>query len=335
MSYLYIEDPNVKTYISDGNIVCENSKENLKNIIPIELIDGVMLVGNTNISSGMMKEMLIREIPVTFLSNNGGYYGRLESTKFTNVERQRNQFKISEDEKFKLEFAIKIISAKINNQIVILRRYNRYLINDIVSKNIKDIEINSKNLNCCQSINQVMGIEGICARKYFESLALLVNKDFKFNGRNRNPPKDEFNSLLSFGYTLLLYEIYTIITTKGLNPYVGLMHKDRNGHPSLASDLMEEWRAIVVDSLNMYLINSGSITINEFEKSYNNGIIISKEAVKKYIKRFNQKMLTKSSYLDYVDEKIDYRRALELQVGCLIRSIELNNIDLYNPIRLR
>lgn len=134
----------------------------------------------------------------------------------------------------------------------------------------------------------MMGYEGNASKVYFKSLGQLVNSNFKFYNRSKMPPRDPFNAMLSLGYTLLLYEIYTAISLKGLNPYAGFMHKDKQGHPALASDMIEEWRPVIVDSLVMKLIQNNDILLNDF---YNDGdaVLLTKSGLKKFIQSFEKR----------------------------------------------
>jgi|LSQX01.3.fsa_nt_gb CRISPR-associated protein Cas1 len=335
MSFMYVCDYKARIYIEKGKLVVE-SKNNLKRMLPLEQLEGLVIFGNASVSTGCFSQLLRMGIPVTFLSHTGMFFGRLESTKHINIERQRKQFKLGEDEEFCLSFSKKIIKSKIHNQSVILRRYNRH--RDI--REISPIYTQIKNLkndvNRATTIESIMGYEGNAARLYFKGLSLLADKDFKFRGRSRMPPRDPFNSLLSLGYTLLLYEAYTAIANKGLNPYAGFLHKDRQGHPTLASDLMEEWRAVLVDSLVMSMVNGRKVKKEDFyTKKETGAILIQKNALKKVIGEFENKIRTETSYLDYIDTRMSFRRAIQTQVGALCKTIDNNDVSIYRPIRLR
>lgn len=115
------------------------------------------------------------------------------------------------------------------------------------------------------TIAEATGYEGSAARAYFKGLNLVVNvPGFNFTGRNRKPPRDRFNSMLSLGYALVMNDVYGAIEGRGLNPYFGFIHQDKEKHPTLASDLMEEWRAVIVDSVVMSLINGHEIAAKNF-----------------------------------------------------------------------
>lgn len=304
--------------------------------LPIEILEGVVLIGNANLSSGCQRELLKRGLPVTYLATNGQYYGRLESTRHVDIDRQRNQFRLGDDTNFCLTFAQKIIAAKIHNQIVVLRRCNRDAKIDTVKKCLKELEILQKKTSMVISIEQLMGYEGSCAKLYFQGLSYLINSKFSFQGRNRQPPRDPFNSLLSFGYTLLLYDIYGAIVSKGLHPYAGFMHQDRRGHPALASDLIEEWRAFVVDSLVMSLLNQEIFSVDDFIRTdETGGVYLSRAASKKFIKAYQKKMRTQIGYLEGDYGKMSTRRAIYSQTNALAKTIDQNDLSLYQPLWIR
>ena len=149
------------------------------------------------------------------------------------------------------------------------------------------------------------------------------------------PPKDPFNSLLSLGYTLILYEIYGEVCNRGLNPYIGFMHKDRERHPTLASDLLEEWRAIIVDSTVLSLIQGNEISIDNFwTDDETGGVFLDREGMKIFINKIEGKMKTEMSYIKN-ENRISFRRAIWHQVGELARAIETENPEVYEPIKAR
>ena len=335
MSFLYVTEPDCKIYFTENQIVMDNGK-GLQTKLPIEILEGVILIGNVNITSSCQRELLKRGLPVTYLAKNGQYYGRLESTRHTNIERQRMQFRKGDDGQFCLEFARKIIEAKTHNQIVLLRRYNRDSNKESVKQCIRDMEPVQKKILSADSIEQVMGYEGICARNYFKGLSQVIHPEFSFNGRNKQPPRDPFNSLLSFGYTLLLYDMYGAIVSKGLHPYAGFLHKDRRGHPALGSDLMEEWRAVIVDALVMSLLNQQAFSVEDFsEPDEFGGVYLERQASKVFIKEYQKKLRVQTSYMGATVERMSFRGAMQYQVNALVKAIEENDLTHYKPFRIR
>jgi CRISPR-associated protein Cas1 len=281
-------------------------------------------------------ELLEREIPVTWLSSTGRFFGRLDSTAAVNIERQREQFRRGDDRPFCLQLAKAFILGKIRNSRVVLRRYNRDLKLEEVEKIINDLKIHGESMERAESLDQLLGYEGTCSRIYFRGLSLLVSDTFKFKGRNRQPPRDYFNSLLSFGYTMLLYEIYTVLVNKGLHPYAGFMHQIKRGHPALASDMIEEWRPVIVDSAVMNIAQNDIYKPDYFvvdEKT--GGVYLDKITSKDFIGRFESKINATHHYLPYLDHPTSFRESIQFQAGTLVKAIENNDPGLYKPVLIR
>lgn len=269
MSILYVTEQGANISLDGGYFIAKN-KSGLVRKIPRETLESIAIFSNAQMTTQCVEECLKRGIPVSYFSRSGSYFGRLSSTAHTNISRLKKQIQMSENSGFALELSKRIINAKIHNQSVLLRRYMRR--SDMENtEEIKQINILGKKVSACTSINQLMGYEGIAARYYFQLLGKLVREEFRFDGRSRRPPKDPFNSMLSLGYTLLMYEIVGEIESHSLNAYCGYLHQDRERHPTLASDLMEEWRAVLIDSTVMSLIQGKEIKIEEFERDGESG----------------------------------------------------------------
>lgn len=331
MSYLYIIENGAIININGGYFEVKY-KDGLTRNIPKETLESVSLFGNISVTTPCIREFLKRGISVSYFSKGGAYYGRLESTSHKNIGRLKKQIFTSEDDLFSLEMAKNIIRAKINNQLVVLRRYSKDSNKDI-SEEVKSLKIYKDKVTHINSINELIGYEGNGAKYYFQGLSKIIKSEFKFKGRNRMPPKDPFNSLLSFGYTLLMHEIYGEIENKGLTPYCGYLHKDHERHPTLASDLMEEWRAVIIDFIVLSLIQGNEISIDEFDRDLDTGgVLLSDNAMKLFIKKYESKMRSINTYLG---EKTTYRKGLWHQVSALTKAIEENNPLLYTPIYIR
>lgn len=227
------------------------------------------------------------------------------------------------------------MDAKVGNQIVVLRRYSRSRSVD-VTKEIDAMKISQYKISQCRTITEITGYEGKAAKYYFEALSKLVEETFRFSGRNRRPPLDPFNSMLSLGYSIVMNEIYSVIENKGLNPYFGFIHRDHENHPTLASDLMEEWRAVLVDSLVMSLINGHEISLEEFYYDIDQpGCFINRDGLKIYIKRMEKKLSTVTKYIEALEYGVSFRNAMVFQMDSLIRAMSSRDAALYVPIRIR
>ena len=181
-----------------------------------------------------------------------------------------------------------------------------------------------------------MGYEGAAARIYFSTLGKLIDSEFTFSGRNKRPPLDPFNSMISLGYSIILNEIYGKLEGKGLNPYFGILHKDREKHPTLASDMMEEWRAVLIDTLVMGMLNGHELSNENFYRDSESGaVLLDKEGFKKYIGKLENKFHADQKYLSYIDYRVSFRRALDLQVNQLTKAIEENDASLYMLVVIR
>ena len=334
MSYLYVCEQGASIGVAENRFQVKY-KDGMLRSIPAETLEVIEVFGNVQVTTQCLAECLKRGVNIIFYSTYGAYYGRLISTTHVNVQRQRKQADLGKNEKFKLAFSKKIIDAKIRNQVVILRRYARSSHAD-VGRAVDEMQYMCKKVQNAGSIEQLMGYEGTAARKYFQVLGQLIEPDFAFEGRSRRPPMDPFNSMISLGYSIILNEIYGKIEGKGLNPYFGVMHKDREKHPTLASDLMEEWRAVLIDTTALSMLNGHELTTENFYSGIDQpGVFLEKEGFKKYIQKLETKFRTQNKYLSYVEYSVSFRQALNMQINQFVKAIETENVEEYSPILIR
>lgn len=332
MSYLYVCEQGAEVHCADGRIRVKLKGDELRSV-PDETVEVIEIFGNIQITTQCMRHCMMRGINVIFYSTTGKYFGKLISTSHVNVGRQRLQGNLSDD--FKLAMSRSIVSAKIHNQSVILRRYARNR-NINVNNQIEVMIRYAEKLDYCKKEDEIMGYEGAAARIYFQVLGQLIDPQFAFDKRTRQPPLDAFNSLISLGYTILLNEIYGKLEAKGLNAYFGVLHQDREKHPTLASDLMEEWRAVIVDSVAMSMINGHELILDDFYKDEESGgVFLDKNAFKKYVSKLEAKFHADNNYLGYVEYRVSFRRAIDLQTAQFCKAIENNDPNLYMPVRIR
>ncbi|HJC04963.1 MAG TPA: CRISPR-associated endonuclease Cas1 [Candidatus Enterocloster excrementipullorum] len=334
MSYLYVCEQGAVVGIAENRFQVKYRNGMLKSI-PAETLEVIEIFGKVQLTTQCLEECLKRGVNVIFYSTYGSYYGRLVSTSHVNVRRQRIQAEISKNEEFRLAFSKRIISAKIRNQVVILRRYARTGDRD-VQRPIAEMQYMDSKLEDGKSIEQIMGYEGNAAKIYFRTLGNLIHPDFRFEKRTKRPPLDPFNPMISLGYSIILNEIYGKLEAKGLNPYFGLMHKDREKHPTLASDLMEEWRAVLVDSTALSMINGHEVGREEFyTTSEMPGVFLDNQAFKRYVQKLEQKFRTDNKYLRYVNYSVSFRQALDLQISQLVKALETGDQEAYMPVTIR
>ncbi|MFC4803755.1 CRISPR-associated endonuclease Cas1 [Filifactor villosus] len=335
MSNLYLYEQGITVGHKENRLHIED-KNNQERFIPIEHIDNVIVFGGVQLTSSCIQNLLTRGIHLTWLSKTGSYYGRLESTSHVNIHRQRMQFKKSEEEDFRLGISKRFIEGKARNQRTILLRLNRYKKQSEMQVILDEMAKIIQSIDRIETIEALMGKEGYLAKLYYRGLNLILKEEFAFEKRTKRPPKDPFNAILSFAYTLLHYEIFTAVTSKGLNPYVAFLHADKHNHPALCSDLMEEWRPILVDSLAVALINNGKINLEDFEENkVVNGVFLTKEGCKIIIEEFEKRLRQEVHYITEVPYKMSFRRMLEYQAMQLIKAMEDNDGNFYQSVLIR
>lgn len=217
MSFLYITENGCVISVTSQRLEVKY-KLGRERSIPIETLESIEIFGKSQMTAQAMQVSMERLIPVSFHSRGGHYLGKLTPARNLNISRQRLQFKMTEDENFSVQLAARIIKAKIHNQTVLLRRYSR---NRSVNAN-DEIHVMlqiEQRIDRCRAVEELMGCEGYAARQYFKGLGNLVRNEFAFKRRSKRPPKDEFNAMLSLGYSMLFHEIYAKIVTADITGF--------------------------------------------------------------------------------------------------------------------
>ena len=293
------------------------------NEVIVRRIEQVVVFGNVALTTPVMQYCLRNEIPVTFLSQHGSYFGRLEATMADNAEMQRFQFLRSIDEPFALETAKAIVESKISNSRAMIRRRKNALqdgdgaAHSRMASNLDIMADLAAKAAACEDIDVLRGLEGKASALYFECYGLFFRRDLPFHTasfqRVRRPPTDPVNSLLSFGYSMLHTNVFSMVRLSGMNPYIGFLHAERKGNPALVSDLVEEFRT-VIDSLVLYTLNRGLLLERDFYcRKDRPGCFLSNEARKKYIGIFESRMWQESRD-GCTGRTLNFRRQIEKQV---------------------
>ncbi len=252
------------------------------------------------------------------------------------IRRQKLQFRKSEDTDFCLALSKIFVKTKIKNQRTLLFSENSSAKEPVATIYSTRILTLLNDVDKAQSIEELNLIIEKMNTFYFTGLSYFLGDDFNFTTRVKMPPKDPFNSMLSFGYTLLIYEIQNIILSKGLNPYIGFFASDEEGIPCLCSDLMEEWRTILVDSLAFKLLKTKKLTLNDFVTNEKTGaVFLKKEARNIFVNEFGELLKKETGNIIGTSHKISYRRALEYQIHLLIKALESNCPDKYIPFEMQ
>lgn len=278
LNTLYITTP--ESYLSkDGQNVVVSVKQQEVFRIPVINIEGIVTFGYMGASPGVMKLCTDNNVSLTFLSPNGRFISRVQGQTRGNVLLRKAQYQLAENELWTLHIAQVMIGGKIQNYRNILRRYIRdYGTNEEVEEAARALESFKRDVFRCMDKPQLIGVEGMAANRYFEVLPHLMTQQreaFPFTGRNRRPPKDAVNAMLSLAYTLVTNDISSALETVGLDPYVGFLHTLRPGRASLALDMVEELRAYLGDRFVLSLINRKQITPSDFLYQGDQGVTMS------------------------------------------------------------
>lgn len=332
LNTLYVTTP--EAYLSkDGLNVVVSVKQQEVFRIPIVNIEGIVTFGYMGASPGLMKLCSDNGVSLTFLSPNGRFISRVQGTVHGNVLLRKKQYSLSDDRAFCLSLSQNMIAAKIQNYNNVLKRFIRDNGEDNeVSEAIQKIGRRKNEAFVCGDLDMLRGCEGDAANLYFgvfPHLILNQKSDFPFSGRNKRPPRDAVNAMLSFVYTLLANDMTSALETVGLDPYVGFMHAIRPGRASLALDMMEELRAYLGDRLVLSLINRKQITKSDFTMQDGDSVIMTDNAKKTIIGAWQSKKKETIMH-PYLKEKIQIGLLPYSQAMLMARYIR-GDIDGYPP----
>jgi CRISP-associated protein Cas1 len=305
LNTLYITTP--ESYLSrDGLNVVVLIKNEEKFRIPIHNIESIVTFGYMGASPALMRLCVENNVSLSFLSPNGNFIARIVGPIHGNVLLRMNQYKFSHDASYALNISKIIIAGKIYNYRQILQRHIRdYGCDTTIDEAIKNMKSNIGEIKRVETPDNLRGIEGNAATEYFGVFQKLIleGKDFTFNGRNKRPPKDPVNAMLSFVYTLIAHEVQSSLETIGLDPYVGFFHTLRPGRASLALDMMEELRAYLGDRLVLSLINRRQISTNGFKYQGDENVIMNDDTKRIIINAWQNRK--KDEFIHpYLKEKI-------------------------------
>lgn len=319
---VYITEQGSGLYLKGRRLLLKKNGKLLQTIHANKL-EQLILMGKVSISPGTINFLLKHNIDTVFISLHGEYRGRLAPSFSKNIELRMRQFKKSDDKEFSIKIAKECIRGKLENYRYLLRRlYYDTKIEDVEIA-IHRIRALLSKLQSASNLDEARGYEGSGSAEYFSVFKyLLKNDEFVFNGRSKRPPRDAINAMLSFGYIMLLNIVNTYLYIVGLDPFLGNLHEIDYGRPSLALDLMEEFRPIIVDSLVVKLVNKKSFKKDDFEvkaeeKEEDNRaeyyVLMKKDSIKKFIHYFEQKLYERVIYYPTA-QKLTYRQIIEKQV---------------------
>lgn len=314
----------------DGERLVVQNKESVVPPVRLSNTSHVALFGNVHVTTPAIRRLLERGIPLLFFSYGGWFVGQALGHDSKNVELRIAQYRASQDRPQCLQLARGFVASKILNCRTLLRR-NHDTPSAVALSELKQL---SRKAREARSIESLLGIEGTAARRYFGEFAGMLKgpQGFDLEGRNRRPPRDPINALLSFCYSLLTKEFSVAVRGAGMDGMLGFYHQPHFGRPSLALDLMEEFRPVIADSVVIGVINNAVVQSEDFIHAAG-AVSLTPAARKRVILAFERRMdqLVTHPVFDY---RISYRRVLEVQARLLSRVL-LGELRRYPEFRIR
>ncbi len=314
----------------DGECLVVRGKES-KEEARLNDTSHLALFGNINLSAQAARTLAERGIPVMLFSYGGWFGARIVGLDGKNVELRMAQHRAADDPAFCLSLAKTMVASKIRNARTMLRRNHAAP----ESALLKQLEAYAKDTDRAASLPTLLGIEGSAARAYFGAFTGMFRAsgiEFSLDGRNRRPPLDPVNALLSFVYALLTKDLVLACTAASLDPLRGFYHQPRFGRPALALDLMEELRPLLGDSVVLAVLNNGIVDSGDFVR-HREGVALTAPARKKVIHAYERRLQQEITHPVF-GYTISWRRVLEVQARLLGRHL-LREIDHYPAMRTR
>ncbi|MBD1389285.1 CRISPR-associated endonuclease Cas1 [Neiella sp. HB171785] len=327
---VYIKRQGAVLALNQGQFVIKNKGECLQKV-PSSTVDLIYLFGAIHPTLAVIRFCFEQQIPLIFMTQSGQWLGALGYSHHADPKIIRAQANDSMNNQTALSHSRFFVHQKVNNQLYLLNRWKKYGL-PVDQSALNCIRQARNSLREASAIEQLRGYEGIAGRHYFGQLKCWLGKTWQFTGRNRQPPRDPVNAMLSYGYQLLYHNIHALIVVRGLEPKFGYLHQQRSGFASLALDVMEPWRAFVVDEIVLKLVLRQHLTSNQFQTS-SSGCNMSKEARKMFVGAFEQRMQQQFSH-PILKIKTDIRRFMDLQI-LELRNLIATGEGKLTPLRLR
>lgn len=335
LNTLYVTTQGLYIHRENETIVIEKEREKVLQL-PVHAIGGLVCFGNILCSPSLLALCAERDIAVSFLSKYGKFLASVRGPVSGNVLLRRNQYRFADNDEIVRYVSANIICGKLSNSRIVINRAIRDHSDKIDIEPLKSGSVSIgkilDNIDKKHNADEIRGLEGLAAAEYFGVFNhMIINQkdDFIFKDRNRRPPLDEVNALLSFTYTLLAHDVRSSLETVGLDPAVGFLHRDRSGRPGLALDLMEEFRPVIADRLVLSLINRKQISKSGFKKSASGAVIMNDETRKTLLAEY-QSRKQEEIYHPYIEETVKIGLLFFIQSNLMARYIR-GDIDGYPP----
>ena len=330
---LYLVDKQARLGVGNQRYIVERNDQTILTL-PAHQVDQIMLFGPVQVTTQALQLAARNGCGLSYLSYLGRYYGRFEPVNNSQIALLQAQFACHADSMFQLEIARQIVAAKLHNSRVILTRSQRHLqsspLDQSTGHRLKQIE---QSLKTATSMESLRGSEGAAAALYWQAFGKQVPPPWQFDKRHARPAPDPVNALLSLGYTLLYQAVAGLLQARSLNAHLGMLHIPGGNHLALASDLMEVFRAYVVDATVLRLLRSGQLDPNAHTVTAGS-CSLGSETIKIYIRaledRFNSVQQHPQSGVE-----MDLRRIIDADILTLVKAFRANDANAFLPTRWR
>jgi len=340
LNTLYIMTPNAYAHLDNDTVRIDVERQK-KLQVPLHHLGTLVCFGNIMISPALMHRCADDGIGLVLLDGNGRFKARLEGGVNGNILLRQMQHRKAAETFFALAIAKAVIAGKLRNSRQVLLRGARETADEqdqrVLSSAAEALAGSIRNLPIAADLDVIRGIEGDAAKVYFSALPYLVRRNireyFTMDGRTRRPPRDRFNALLSFLYSMVMNDCRSAIESVGLDPQLGFLHSVRPGRAALALDLMEEFRAIFADRLALTLVNRGQVTERDLQIREGGAVYLENDARKIVVAAYQEKKQEEVTH-PLLNTKVAFGLLPQLQARFIARTIR-GDIDSYIPFLIR
>lgn len=311
---LFVQEQGTYLGLSSGRVEVRCGKTVLQSF-PGNWIKQIVLSGRCTMTSGMIEHCVVNRVPVIFMTAHGRYRGRLHSRPYPSLHWLRRQWRLHKNSERCLRISCEMVKGKLANQRRLLLLRNRHRRSDFLAQQAEVIRQMHQAIQANTTLEALRGYEGKGAVAYFDALYEFVPPEFQFQGRNRRPPKDPINALLSWGYTLLFQFVESMILAYGLHPSLGCYHTRSNRYSCLAADLMEEFRSPLVDTLALNLVNLRRLQVDDFDwrKEGDSHCYLKPEARRLFLEEYSQQLMRRFPHPGF-DQPVSLAACIAYQV---------------------
>lgn len=332
MPTLYVVEPGARLEKEYSRLLVTKQDEILLRL-PLQRVTQVVLVGRVGVTTPALHALLRAAVPLLIVNRSGRLQGRLLPPTAANLPLRQEQFRRNDNAAFCFALTQAIVAAKIHNQRVLALRLARRH-DHIDGRHLAPLKTAIQQTQTAANIDALRGIEGMAARRYFALYRQAFAREWQFTKRTRRPPKDPVNALLSLGYTFLTQNMMMALEAVGLDPYLGYFHAEKYNRPALALDLVEEFRAPIVDSLTLDLLNHRLLQAKDFTKEPGQaGVFLTTRGFRTFLRKYSHKLESEFKSRE-LGRTISYRKLFEVQARKLARFVQGKD-PAYRPFRMR